>query len=194
MLGRRAFVSGAAAFTAQGLSCGFSGGARAQGVSLRTCYPLGFTKLEGGAISLGDYVGKPILVVNTASLCGFTPQLDGLQALWTQMASRGLMMIGAPSNDFGGQEPGGPSEIREMAQHYGVSFPLTEKVRVTGADAHPFYRWALGEKPKELPRWNFHKYLVGADGHLAASFSTDVGPGDARILTAIEKELRAGPG
>ncbi len=163
-------------------------------VSARTCYPLQFDRLEGGALALGDFAGKPILVVNTASFCGYTPQFEGLQALWSQMGPRGLHMIGVPSNDFGGQEPGGPQEIRQTASQFHVSFPLAAKVRVTGAEAHPFYKWAALEKPRELPRWNFHKYLIGHDGHVAASFSTDVTPGDSRILVAIDRELRAGAG
>lgn len=160
-------------------------------MSRPTCYSFAFKRLEGGDLRLAEYAGKPILVVNTASLCGFTPQYQGLQQLWTRFRDQGLLILGVPSNDFGGQEPGGKAEIEHTAHNdYGVTFPLTEKVTVKGATAHPFYRWAAAEKPAELPRWNFHKYLVGRDGHIAASFSTETEPMDARVVAAIAKELR----
>jgi len=100
------------------------------------------------------------------------------------------MIVGVPSNDFGGQEPGGAAEIAHTAQQgYGVAFPLTAKAEVRGTSQHPFYKWAASEKPLELPRWNFHKYLIGRDGHVAASFATQVEPTDPRVTAAIEKEL-----
>jgi glutathione peroxidase len=95
-----------------------------------------------------------------------------------------------PSNDFGGQEPGGAPEISHTAHdEYGVSFPLAEKAQVTGAASHPFYRWAALERPGEAPRWNFHKYLIGRDGRITASFASEVEPMDPRLIAAIEKEL-----
>ena len=140
----------------------------ATGMSRMTAYAFSFTGLKGGDIRLADFAGKPILVVNTASLCGYTPQYAGLQELWTRFHERGLMIVGVPSNDFGGQEPGGASEIEQTAhQGYGVTFPLAAKAEVRGAGQHPFYKWAAAERPLELPRWNFHKYLVGRDGHIA---------------------------
>ena len=144
-------------------------------------------------LRLSDFAGKPILVVNTASLCGYTPQYAGLQKLWSDMGPRGLVMIGAPSNDFGGQEPGGKAEIMETVQGYGVTFPIVAKVVVKGPEAHPFYRWAALEKPRETPQWTFHKYLVGRDGHLAASIPTAVEPMDSRVIAAIEKQFTSGP-
>jgi glutathione peroxidase len=100
------------------------------------------------------------------------------------------MIVGIPSNDFGGQEPGGAAEIEHTAHgSYGVGFPLAAKAEVRGAHQHPFYKWAAAEKPLELPRWNFHKYLIGRDGHVAASFATQVEPTDPRVIAAIEKEL-----
>jgi glutathione peroxidase len=99
-------------------------------------------------------------------------------------------MIGVPSNDFGGQEPGGATEIKQTANHiYGVTFPIAEKAIVKGAGAHPFYKWAASERPHDLPRWNFHKYLIGRDGHIAAVFATETEPTDPRVIVAIEKEL-----
>jgi glutathione peroxidase len=164
--------------------------AQTAAMSRITAYAFSFAGLEAGDIKLADYAGKPILVVNTASLCGYTPQYAGLQQLWTRYHERGLMIIAVPSNDFGGQEPGGASEIVKTAHgDYGVGFPLTAKAQVKGPNSHPFYRWAAGERPLETPRWNFHKYLVGRDGHVAAVFATDVEPMDARVINAIVKEL-----
>jgi glutathione peroxidase len=155
-----------------------------------TAYGFSFPALAGGDIRLADFAGHPFMVVNTASLCGYTPQYAGLQELWTQFHERGLMIIGVPSNDFGGQEPGGPREIAETAQHhYGVTFPIAAKTVVKGANAHPFYRWAAEARPKDLPRWNFHKYLVGRDGYIADVFPESVEPSDTRIKTAIARTL-----
>ncbi len=159
-------------------------------VSRPTAYAFSFKRLEGGDIRLADHSGKPILVVNTASLCGYTPQYEGLQHLWSRFRNDGLLIIGVPSNDFGGQEPGGVAEIDHTAhQKYGVTFPLTAKAEVKGPAAHPFYRWAAAERPLDTPRWNFHKYLVGRDGRIAAAFSSEIEPADARVVTAIAKEL-----
>jgi glutathione peroxidase len=117
----------------------------------RLCFS--FPALAGGDIRLADYAGRPLLVVNTASLCGFTPQYAGLQELWTEFRDRGLMIIGVPSNDFGGQEPGGATEIAQTAQHqYGVTFPIAAKAVVKGPNAHPFYKWAAEARPKDVPQ------------------------------------------
>ena len=165
--------------------------ARAQtGMSRMTAYAFSFAALKGGDIKLADYAGKPILVVNTASQCGYTPQYTGLQQIWTRYRDRGLIVLGVPSNDFGGQEPGGKNEIHATAQGtYHVTFPITEKVVVKGSDAHPFFRWAATDRPLEAPRWNFHKYLIGRDGQLKAAFPSAVEPTDPVVIAAIEKEL-----
>lgn len=164
----------------------------APAMSRITAYGFVFQGLKGGDIRLADYAGKPILVVNTASLCGFTPQYAGLQQLWTQFRDRGLMIIGVPSNDFGSQEPGGTTEIAETAeQTYHVTFPITAKTSVKGPNAHPFYRWAAAERPADLPSWNFHKYLVGRDGHIADAFSSRIEPTDTRVATAVARSLTA---
>jgi glutathione peroxidase len=164
--------------------------AQAPAMSRITAYAFSFSGLDSGDIRLADYAGKPILVVNTASLCGYTPQYAGLQQLWTRYHDRGLMIIGVPSNDFGGQEPGGADEIKFTAHgQYGIGFPLAAKAQVKGANPHPFYKWAAAERPLETPHWNFHKYLVGRDGHIAAVFATDIEPMDARVINAIVNEL-----
>jgi glutathione peroxidase len=159
-------------------------------ISRITAYGFSFPALAGGDIRLADFAGHPIMVVNTASECGNTPQYAGLQQLWSEFHDRGLIMIGVPSNDFGGQEPGGPSEIAETAQHqYGVTFPMTAKAVVKGPDAHPFYKWAAEARPKDVPRWNFRKYLIGRDGYIAEVFPESVEPTDTRIKTAVARAL-----
>ena len=164
--------------------------AQAPGVSRMTASAFSFAALDGGDIRLAAYSGKPILVVNTASQCGYTPQYAGLQDLWTRYRERGLMIIAVPSNDFGGQEPGGASEIHDTANHvYGITFPLAAKAVVKGASPHPFYKWAASERPLDVPRWNFHKYLIGRDGRIVAAFPSAVEPNDPRLIAAIEKQL-----
>jgi glutathione peroxidase len=163
----------------------------APAMSRPTAYAFSFKRLEGGDLRLAEHAGKPILLVNTASLCGYTPQYSGLEQLWRRYRDQGLLVLGVPSNDFGGQEPGGAAEIDHTAhQEYGVTFPLTEKVIVRGASAHPFYKWAAVERPLDVPRWNFHKYLVGRDGHITAAFPSETEPQDARIVAAVARELR----
>ena len=185
MLDRRLFL----ALLGTTLAC--PARAQAPAMSRPTAYAFSFSGLDGGTIRLAEHAGKPILVVNTASLCGFTPQYTGLQQLWTRYRERGLLIIGVPSNDFGSQEPGGATEINKTAHNeYGVSFPLAAKAEVRGEAAHPFYKWAALERPGDGPRWNFHKYLVGRDGRIAAVFSTQIEPTDARVIAAIERELR----
>jgi glutathione peroxidase len=165
--------------------------AQAPAMSRPTAYAFAFDGLDGGSLRLAEHAGKPILIVNTASQCGYTPQYAGLQELWKRYKDRGLLIIAVPSNDFGGQEPGGPKEINQTAHgEYKVGFPLAAKADVKGPSAHPFYKWAAVEKPGEGPRWNFHKYLVGRDGLIAAVFSTQTEPADPRVIAAIEKELK----
>jgi glutathione peroxidase len=163
----------------------------AQGAMSRiTAYAFWFPGLAGADIRLADYAGRPLLVVNTASLCGYTPQYAGLQQLWTEFHDRGLTIVGVPSNDFGGQEPGGSSEIAETAQHqYGATFPIAAKTVVKGPNAHPFYKWAAEARPKDVPRWNFHKYLISRDGYIAEVFPETVEPLDTRVKTAIARAL-----
>jgi glutathione peroxidase len=160
------------------------------GMSRVSAYAFSFSALSGDDIRLAAFTGKPLLVVNTASLCGYTPQYAGLQELWSEFRERGLGVIGVPSNDFGGQEPGGTSEISETAHHqYGVTFPIAAKAVVVGAKAHPFYKWAAEARPREIPKWNFHKYLIGRDGYIAEVFPSAVEPADTRIKTAVAKAL-----
>ena len=154
-------------------------------------YRFEFVSLDGDTLPLAAWRGRPVLVVNTASYCGYTPQYADLEALWQRYRERGLVVLGVPSNDFGRQEPGSAAEIGAFCQtRYGVDFPLAEKTRVVGAEAHPFYRWiaaTLGEAG--TPRWNFHKYLIGPDGELAGTWPSQVSPTDPRIIAEIEPLL-----
>jgi glutathione peroxidase len=150
-----------------------------------------FDKLGGGALPLSQYRGKPVLVVNVASYCGLTPQYAGLQKLHESYGPKGLVVLGVPCNDFGAQEPGTDAEIGTFCQtSYGATFPMTGKVSVIGPDAHPLYRWIgaqLGEDA--LPKWNFHKFLIGPDGELADAWSSRTAPDDPKVAAAIEAAL-----
>ena len=152
---------------------------------------LGFDKLEGGRLTGPTGFGKATLIVNVASECGYTPQYAELQQLWEKYRERGLVVLGVPCNDFGAQEPGAATEIGAFCEkNYGVSFPLADKARITAQPRHPFYQavaQAIGED--QLPRWNFHKYLVGADGELLGSWPSKVSPLSKEITAAIEAAL-----
>lgn len=153
---------------------------------------LGFQKLSGGRLSSAKGFGKPTLVVNTASECGYTPQYKELQALWQQYKDRGLVVLGVPCNDFGAQEPGEAAQIGAFCQkNYGVDFPLTAKVEIVSKGArHPFYKSVAAELGEDqLPRWNFHKYLVGKKGELLGSWPSKVSPLDKEITGAIDAAL-----
>jgi glutathione peroxidase len=139
--------------------------------------------------NLCQYAGKVLLVVNTASYCGFTPQYEGLEALHARYASRGLVVLGFPSNDFGQQEPGDSGEIASFCFNtYGVKFPMFAKSVVKGRDANPLYQ-ALTKATGKAPGWNFHKYLVDRGGKPVASFASDVTPEDPALVASIEKAL-----
>ena len=156
-----------------------------------TAYDFTFTAIEGQPLPLASFRGKTVLVVNTASFCGFTRQYAGLQEVWERYRDRGLVVLGVPSNDFGGQEPGTEAEIKEFCEvNFDVDFPLAEKEQVVGPDAHPFYRWAAEQLgAAAAPRWNFHKYLVGPDGRLVAWFPTRTEPTAPEVTEAIEASL-----
>src|ERR1700757_618254 len=146
-----------------------------------------FVFIDGEPLPLDAWRGRPVLVVNTASFCGYTPQYSDLEALWQRYRDRGLVVLGVPSNDFGEQEPGSAAEIKRFcAAGYAVDFPLTEKSRVIGGEAHPFYRWVTAELGEAgAPRWNFHKYLIGPDGQLARTWASQVIPTDSRINAEV---------
>jgi glutathione peroxidase len=191
MIDRRTFIAAALVVAAEP-SCFRTVRAQGPAMSKISAYAFSFPALSGADIRLAEFTGRPMLIVNTASMCGYTPQYAGLQELWNEFRDRGFVIIGVPSNDFGGQEPGGPKEIAETAQHqYGVTFPIAGKVVVKGPNAHPFYKWAAEARPKEVPRWNFHKYLVGREGYLSEVFAESVEPTDTRVKTAVARALAA---
>ena len=158
----------------------------------QTVYGFTFKTLIGEKpLPLADYKGKVLLIVNTASKCGFTPQYAGLEKLYTTYKDKGLVIIGVPSNDFGAQEPGSSEEIAHFCKlNYGVSFPVASKEIVSGEYAHPFYKFAketLGFGT--APKWNFHKYLVNRDGVLIDYFNSTTSPDSARLIKAVEAAL-----
>lgn len=148
------------------------------------------TTLEGEAKALEDYRGKAVLVVNVASKCGYTPQYEGLQKMYERYADQGLVILAFPCNQFLGQEPGSADEIRAFcSDNYQVTFPLMAKVEVQeGEGQSPVYRW-LGGKTKELPAWNFAKYLIAPDGEQVQFFGTRVAPSDPEFVAAVEAAL-----
>jgi len=154
-------------------------------------HAFGFTAIDGAPLPLSGYAGKAVLVVNTASRCGFTGQYRGLQALWCDYRDRGLVVVGVPSNDFGGQEPGTEAEIQAFCdEDFGIDFPMTAKTGVRGPEAHPFYHWARDEAGRlAAPKWNFHKYLIAPDGRLAAWFYSWTTPNSLRLRRALETVL-----
>ena len=156
-----------------------------------SAHDFSFESIDGQPMPLAQYTGKVVLIVNTASECGFAPQFEGLQTLWEQYQARGLVVVGVPSNDFGNQEPRSDSEIKAYCRiNYGVDFPITAKTHVKGMNAHPFYLWAqerLGFLSK--PRWNFHKYLIARDGRLEEWFSTLTKPKSHKVIRSIERLL-----
>ena len=153
-------------------------------------YAFKTTTLEGQPADLAQYKGKVVLVVNVASQCGLTPQYTGLESLYQELSPKGFVILGFPSNDFGGQEPGTPEEIRTFCDtNYHVTFPMFAKVQTKAGDGQsPIYTW-LNEKTGSLPRWNFGKYLIGKDGKVIQVFDSKVPPEDAQLRAAIEKAL-----
>ena len=160
--------------------------------AVHTAYDFSFDALmEDEPIMLSDFKGKVVLIVNTASKCGFTKQYAGLESLYQKYKERGLVVIGVPSNDFGQQEQGSGADIAKFCEiNYGVSFPMTAKYNVRGDQAHPFYTWAKTELGfGTAPKWNFHKYLLNKEGELVDYFHTFTKPKSKKISKAIEKIL-----
>ncbi len=176
--------------TAFMLAAAFLGSTTSMGLAM-TAHDFSFRSIDGAELPMASFDGKAVLLVNTASFCGFTPQYEGLQSLWETYRDRGLVVLGVPSNDFGKQEPGSSEEIKEFCEtKFDVNFPLTEKVQVIGAEAHPLYRWISDELGEDMaPRWNFHKYLIAPDGSLAGTWPSRVTPTSEDVTTAVEAVL-----
>ena len=155
-----------------------------------SAHDFAFTDIDGAPMPLSQFAGKALLVVNTASRCGFTGQYAGLQALWKRYRDKGLVVIGVPSDAYN-QELSGDAAVKDFCEtNYSVDFPLTAITEIKGPRAHPFYAWAaqaLG--PMNAPRWNFHKYLIDGEGRAAAAFGTSVEPMSAKVLSAVDKVL-----
>ncbi|MEE4376319.1 MAG: glutathione peroxidase [Candidatus Competibacteraceae bacterium] len=156
-----------------------------------TAHAFDFTAINHQPLPLKNYKGHPVLLVNTASECGYTPQYADLQKLWERYRERGLIVLGVPSNDFGQQESGEEEAIQKFCTtNYGVDFPLTAKQRVIGGEAHPLYRWIVEQVGEDgAPRWNFHKYLIDGDGNLVAMWPARIEPLTEEITAAIEELL-----
>jgi glutathione peroxidase len=161
---------------------------------MASLYDFDSVSIAGKPANFSSQRGKVLLIVNTASACGFTPQFAGLEALWKRYADQGLVVVGFPSNEFGGQDPGDNDEIASFCQvNYGVSFPMMAKVKVNGSDAHPLWKWLASEAPGLLGtqaiKWNFTKFLVGRDGQVIKRYAPNDEP--AAIAKDIEAALAA---
>ena len=151
-------------------------------------------RIDGSELALSALTGQVVLIVNTASACGFTPQFAGLQTLHDTYGARGLAVLGFPCNQFGGQDPGSPEQIQSFCQlNYGVTFPMMAKVCVNGDQADPLFRWLKAEAPgllgSQAIKWNFTKFLVGRDGRVLQRFAPQTPP--AKLSTAIEQALQS---
>jgi len=161
---------------------------------MASIYDFEAQQIGGQTVPLAQFRGKPLLIVNTASACGFTPQFAGLEELHRQYGDRGLVVLGFPCNQFGSQDPGSNDEIAQFCQvNYGVSFPMMGKIDVNGPEAHPLYRWLTAEAPGLLGskaiKWNFTKFLVGKDGQVIRRYAPRDAP--ARLAKDIEGALAA---
>ena len=157
-----------------------------------TAHDFSFTSIEGEPLPMAGFEGRPVLLVNTASFCGFTYQYEALQALWERYRDEGLVVLGVPSQDFGQQEYGSEGEIKEFCElTYGIEFPMTSLETVKGDGAHPLYRWIAAELgPRQgTPRWNFHKFLLSPSGEVVGAWSSRVEPGAPEITAEIEALL-----
>ncbi|MGD0189720.1 MAG: glutathione peroxidase [Rhizomicrobium sp.] len=160
-------------------------------MAAKTAYDFSFRSIDGGPLPLSNFKGKALLVVNVASQCGLTPQYYGLEALWQEKGSKGLVVLGVPANDFGSQEPGTENEIKTFCEtRFSVDFPMTAKEHVIGPDAHPLYKWVTSELGEAAaPKWNFHKYLFGRDGSIAGTFGSRTPPDATELRSEIDKAL-----
>jgi len=160
---------------------------------MASAHDFSFKTIDGAALPMASFKGKAVLLVNTASACGLTPQYSGLQALWQEFKGKGVVVLGVPCNDFGAQEPGSEKEVKTFCEtHFSVDFPLTAKEHVIGAEAHPLYQWIAAQVGDAgVPKWNFHKYVIGKDGALAATFGSMTAPNAPELRTALEDALKS---
>lgn len=155
-----------------------------------TAHDFTFENIDGGPLPLSDFAGKTVLLVNTASMCGFTAQYEALQAVYDKYRDAGLVVLGVPSDDFGGQEYDSADEIKQFCEiNYGITFPMTEPVQVKGGDAHPYYQWVATQGRMKVPRWNFYKHVIDPDGQLVEWFASTSAPDSRKVIDAIEAHL-----
>ena len=157
----------------------------------KLAYEFTFDGIDGNKIKLLQYKNKVIVVVNVASQCGFTKQYEDMQDVWIKYQDKGILMLGVPSNDFN-QETGTNEEIKKFCESkFGITFPMTDKVTVKGDNAHPFYKWAKNNHGnKAIPKWNFHKIIIGRDGKVIDTFSSITKPTSKKFIKVIEKALK----
>ena len=157
----------------------------------KTLFDFKINSINGGELDLSSFKGKTILLVNVASKCGFTNQYDDLQNLYDNFKDKGLIVIGIPTNQFGGQEPGSVKEIKNFCEtNFNITFPMTSKYEVKGANAHPIYIWAKDTFGKStVPKWNFHKILINKDGKIEDTFASFTGPLSNKVVKKIEQIL-----
>ena len=157
----------------------------------KVAYDFSFKNIDGTNLSLSNYKGKVLIVVNVASKCGFTSQYEDMQNIWETYRAKGVVILGVPSNDFGGQEPGTNEDIKNFCEtNFGINFPMTEKVSVKGSDAHAFYKWAKESHGKSaVPKWNFHKIVIGKKGKVYDTFASITKPSSKRFISSLEKAL-----
>ena len=157
----------------------------------KLAYEFDFNGIEGGVISLKNYKDKVIVVVNVASRCGFTYQYEDLQSLWSNYKDNNVVVIGVPTNNFK-QEPGSNKEIKDFCEvNFNIDFPMTEKIDVIGDNAHPFFNWAKNNHGNSaIPKWNFHKIIIGKNGKVVDTFSSITKPTSKRFINSIEKAIR----
>ena len=157
----------------------------------KTLFDFKINSIDGNELNLSDYKGKTILIVNVASKCGFTKQYNDLQALYDNYEKRGLIVLGIPSNQFGGQEPASENEIKNFCEtNFNITFPMTSKYEVKGDEAHPIYLWAKETYGKStVPKWNFHKILINKEGKIQDTFNSFITPLSDKITKQIELVL-----
>ena len=157
----------------------------------KTFFDFKINSINGEELDLSSFKGKTILLVNVASKCGFTNQYDDLQKIYDDFRDKGLIVIGIPTNQFGGQEPGSEKEIKNFCEtNFNITFPMTSKYEVKGANAHPIYIWAKDTFGKStVPKWNFHKILINKDGKIEDTFASFTGPLSNKVVKKIEQIL-----
>ena len=159
----------------------------------KLAYDFKFKDLDGTPLNLSEYKGKVIVAVNVASQCGFTSQYEDMQKIWEKYKEKGIVILGIPSNDFGGQEPGNNKEIKNFCEaKFGITFPMTEKVSVKGVEAHPFYIWAKDNHGKTaVPKWNFHKIIIDKSGKIHQTFSSMTNTSSTKFIKVLEKLIKS---